>query len=433
MKARIESVKTDDEKVFIFEECLYILKKWPELPLMESFVTRLVPLDNSSFVLQYLTHIDTLDTLTLDHIMMVGGCNPEPFLCSIITNLEGKTVLSQNMKHLLENMNLAWCSELNEKLYLEVLEKIRNLSGISTEDLKFVLELAIETTRLVSSRREERKERTTEIYNVDKSREIFNNCDTLSAIQTALFDGKVRSVFHVVEILLKIYFLESVSEDSQNMFISTLENICGDRKLHKVSKQHLELIINALKYSPFPRKTKLIAMLNNIKSNDKLSTCHENIEIFCDKFDVVTSTGKMILGIVKDFLTRDDSVPAGTVYKFHFPFRHPSVRECQEPGKCGFIVSCTIQDDICKNICTLYTENKHYTGTELHAHEIVSASYMCICNINSVITAPNNKISVVWSMYWSWWENWLPNFTTLKLEELCIDYNVSDYTVFKRK
>ena len=69
----------------------------------------------------------------------------------------------------------------------------------------------------------------------------------------------------------------------------------------KMTKEHLDMSILALNYSPFSEKVQLIAMLTKIRDNDKLTTCHENVVIELDKKnDVTPVTGKTLLdGTVK--------------------------------------------------------------------------------------------------------------------------------------
>ena len=125
------------------------------------------------------------------------------------------------------------------------------------------------------------------------------------------------------------------------------------------------------------------------------------------------------------------SCPAGTEFNFLYNFKHPSIPECTQPGRCGFIVRASKREDI-NTIFELSTNNKDYTDTELHLHDIVSASGMFLYNIYSGNTGPDNKIQVGGGWGWQWWKDWLPDVTDWKWEQDCVVYNISDYLVAKR-
>ena len=188
--------------------------------------------------------------------------------------------------------------------------------------------------------------------------------------------------------------------------------------------------ISALNYSPLPKKLQLIELLQKIMDNDELSTCHDNVIITSDKFIHVSQiTGQIILSKVEDIITRDSGHPVGTVYNELYTFKHPTILECTQPGRCGFIVRRSKLDD--KSwISELSTNTEDYTGTGLHLHDIISASDMFPYVINSGNTAPDNKVKVGGRL--RWWDDWLPDVTDWKWEQICGPYNISDYLVTKQ-
>ena len=141
----------DDDKLFVFEECLFILKKWDDSKMMDLLIAEIAAVDNSSFIKRYIQEFDKLDTVQLDLMLKLGGSNTELFLQTILQNLVGKTKLGANVKYLLQNMNLALCSEINNELYTEVFDTVSRLPEISIEDVKFALQLTLQTARLVAS------------------------------------------------------------------------------------------------------------------------------------------------------------------------------------------------------------------------------------------------------------------------------------------
>ena len=196
----------------------------------------------------------------------------------------------------------------------------------------------------------------------------------------------------------------------------------------KISREHHNMNIRALNDSPLPQREQLIATLNEIMNNDTLSTCHENVVIELDKhINVSPGTGQRLLSTIKNFMTRDKRLLAGSVHNYLFTFKHPSTMECTQPGKCGFLVRTSVLDEINK-IVELNTNSEDYTGTGLHLHDIISARNMHLYSTWSGNMAPDKKVQVGGG--WRW-DAWLPNVTDWKYEQVFFIYNISDYLVTK--
>ena len=433
LKKRVGCARTDEEKRFVFDECIYILGKWDNKDMMNVLLSELTLLDNASFVLEYMTGLDEQDTVQIDNMLVLGRSNTEPFLRTILANLEGKVKLDENLKYLLQQMNLALSFEQNKELYLGICERLQALPDISLEDMKLLFRLSTETTSLLISRSEERRLRTTEVIdNKTYYLNLLNSCNKITDITNAVLVNKVTSVFVVVELLLSVYYINTPSTEKTRVFLTTLETCCKEKKLQKVSKTFLGMLINALNYSPKVQKVELITILNEITNNDNLSTHHENILIKCDKYiDVSPISGQRLVSTVKHAMKGDKSVPVGTVYKGLFTFRHPSTVECTEAGKCGFIIRECRPNEGYTTLLELSTNSKDYEGTELHLHDVVSVSDMYWYEIFSGNTAPDNIIQV--AAQWTWWLQWLPDVTNwVYLKQRWVAYDISDYVVTKR-
>ena len=462
LKKKVECARTDEEKRFVFDECIYILGKWDNKDMMNFLLSELTLLDNASFVLEYMTGLDEQDTVQLDNMLVLGRSNTEPFLRTILANLEGKVKLDENLKYLLQQMNLALSFEQNKELYLGICERLRALPDISLDDMKLLFRLSTETTSLLISRSEEIMLRTTEVIDNKTYLNLLNSCNKITDIIDAVLVNKVTSVFLVVELLLRVYYINTPSTEETRVFLTTLETFCKEKKLQKASKTFLGIVMNALNYSPKVQRVELFTILNEITNNDNLSTHHENILIKCDKFiNVSPISGQRLVSTVKHVMKGDTSIPVGSVYKILYKFRHPSTVECTKAGKCGFILRDSKQDE--DSILTeLSTNSKDYEGTSLHLHDVVSASDMKIYNIFSGNTAPQvrhfmsqltsslppgyyptfrNKNLVISNAahvdiqvagQWAWWEHWLPDVPNWVTKQHCVEYDISDYVVTKR-
>ena len=114
--------------------------------------------------------------------------------------------------------------------------------------------------------------------------------------------------------------------------------------------------------------------------NDKLSTCHENVIIKRDdKINVSPITGQGTLSKMKNFMKRDKSFRAGDEVHHLYTFKHPTIMECTQPGRCGFILRLSKPDDKPDN-------------TGLHLHDRISAIDMHVNCMLSGSTASDNKI-----------------------------------------
>ena len=275
---KMDSATENLEITFLFDECFYISKQWDEKFVLQELVSRLALKDNSSFLSEYMYDIDKLESSQLDILLKLGGSNVDLFLRIILQNLTGQRNLNGKLKYLIQNMNLALCLERNEELYLHVFDTISTLSEISVTDLRSVFKMMSDTVRLVSSRKVQRK-KTVTVVEERKDEDIISTCKTLNDVAEAVSDGRLTSMFEVVDIILYILPKNTPIWEDMRQFVTTLENICSNRQLIKISRQHLDIIIGALLHSRLDLADQVITLLQEIKDNDKLSTYHENVVI----------------------------------------------------------------------------------------------------------------------------------------------------------
>jgi uncharacterized protein (UPF0147 family) len=406
LKGKIDLAAEVEEKTYSFEESWYIFKKWEDKCMIEGLISVWAPKDNSSLIAKYLRDLNNKsDKGEIDTFLKLGGSNTDLFLRIILQNLAGQKELSENIRYLLQKMNLALCSELSEELYLDLFDTISNLPEISDTDSRLSIELMTETIRLVTSRREKRTRRTTKLYDSKKYHGVLKSFK--KDMTKAVTEDHVRSIYYVVEILLYLYFYNTLNREDVEVFLEKLAHICTDKKLQKVSRQHLDVIITALKHSNRQQLDEVIHVLKEIRNDEKLSSYHENIIIKRDK---------------------RITVKKGSEYKDLYTFQHPGTGTCTESdSKCGFILRESEQD--ATRTLTLCTNSEDYTGTGLHYHDIISADDMYRYKVKSGSTPAGIKVTVVG--HWDWWNGWLPDITDWKSEQVCIAYNITDYLVAK--
>ena len=351
LKSMMKSAFQDQEKTFLFNECWYIFKKWDEQCVMKVLVSTLSSKDNSSFISSYMTDLGKLETGQIDLMLILGGSNTHLFLRIVLQHLYSQNKLQENVKYLIQNMNLAFCCEQNEDLYLEVFKTISSQPEISMTDLRFALNLTTEVTRSVTIRKGLRKTGTTLLHDVYRLYTLHSN-KTLSHIIKAVSEGRVTSMFVVVDLLLYVFRMDKPNREDTQIFLNTLENMCRNQKLQRISGQYLNRNIAALKCSRYVTEShQMITLLTEIKNNGMLSTYQGNVIIKCDKKITVSE---------------------GTDYKYLFTFKHPATGVCTEPGsRCGFIVRRRRTGAYWERV--LCTKSEDYKNTGVHYHDNISA------------------------------------------------------------
>jgi hypothetical protein len=279
LRSRMTSAQADQDKLFLFEETWYILKRWKERDLMDALISSLAHQDNTTFISVFMSNIYVLETEQMDLVAKLGGSNANLFLGIILNNLAGQRTLGFEIKHLLQNINLALSWEQNAELYLEVFDAISNLPDISVDDMRFTHRIRTDTQRMIISRSEKRRVKTNVVYNLNKYRLVIRGCTTFNDIIDAVSDGSVSTMYAVVELLLYGFYVNASTEEDKQVFLSSLGNICCHKGLQKISLQYLDMIIAALKFSHLEQSDQLIALLDEMKRSSKITTCHENVII----------------------------------------------------------------------------------------------------------------------------------------------------------
>ena len=408
LERKINSAEEDRDKFFVFEESWFIIKKWGDREIVDKLVSTLAHKDNSTFISDYMSDLDKLETGQIDIMLDLGGCDTKTFLMIILNNVSGHTKLSKNVQYVLENMNLVLCYELNKELYLQVVETVSDMSEISVTDLRTVVKLMTNTARLVDSQKKKKKERTTELFDMKKDEELFGNCNKMTDITKAVSEDRVTSTFVVIDLLLGVFLSYTPTNEELQVFTDTLTDACVNKKIQKVSRQHLHNVISLLKLSKLEKSKLPITLLTEIEKSEEMCTNNENVIIKVHEWRTA----------IKD-----------NAYKELYMFEHPlSVACTKSDSKCGFMIRYSEQEDyITLKLCTDEDEYK-YTG--VHLHDVISTRDM-YRYVAFTGTCEGKQITV--AGWLTWWKYWLPHITDLKYTgDHMIAYNLSDYLVAKR-
>ena len=427
---KISSINSAEDKEFVFEECWYIFKKWKERNLMNELIFCLRHKENSPLISKYLSDIEKLETAKIDLLLDLGGSNTELFLRCILDNLNNQKKFRCKVKYMVQNINLALAFEQNEELYLDVFDTITNLPDISVAELRFCHKLRSETMRSVYSRKEKISHiPTTMVYDRNNYNELINNCRSLGDIATEMANGKVTSVYVVVELLLSIFLYSTPEDNETRLFVSTLEFMSNKKRLHKISREYLRKIIAALSNSRSEKKDKLLVLLEEINCKENLSTEYrDSVIVNCElEFELKPKSKKKKK---RERITHS----VGTEKHRMYTFKHPAI-SCSkdDESKCGFILK--INSTYNNSIIELYKEDSidysiHYRNLNRHCHDIISASEM-FWYFTETATVDDCEVTVVGR--WMWWKEWLdhidPDFWTLDNDYVA--YNVAGFLVTK--
>ena len=376
LRSRINSATETADKAFTLNESWYIFIKWEDKDMLNELKSCLVVQDNSAFISEYMSNVDRLEEGQIDLMLTLGGSNSDLFLQTIMQNLTGHRKLQDKIKYLLQNMNLAFCSERNEELYYHVFEDISNLPEISVADMQFSVKLMSDTSKLLRERKK-MKSLVRVVHDSNRNFDQIIGCTKTNKIIKGISENRVTTMFLVVDQLLWIFYKNTPNKEDATTFLSSLQDLCSDKRLQKISIEYLDTIIAALSYSNLAQSDDIIDMLNGIKSNDKLTTSHQNV----------------IMKRVKLITVTEDKE-----WKHLYTFKHPGTGTCTETGKCGFILRDTTRDGYCTT--ELCTNSEDYTDTGVHYHGLISAHEMFECVTVSGHTAAGNKVTVVGGLKW---------------------------------
>ena len=392
---------------FLFEESLYVLKKWQLTTFIETLVLRARFQENTLFITRYIQEKqhDQLTEQEWRWLLLLGGSNVELFVGLVTQNLSGKKSLEGNTRYLLQHINLPLCVQENADLYHTLTESIAGLGELTTQDLRLLLQLTTEATRTAERSR----------YNIDRVR--ISNClgndpSTLSKgfvdnIVRFIADDKPTSMYVVLDYLIETaFFLELTSEETTQC-IAELDKIVQINRIQKVSTSYLDLFTSAFALSDSHRKYQLISLLESVKKSHILSS----------KYDIIHNiTGEEKTAFIKPLKIE-------YVRKYVFKAEFGLFTNCIESYSCGFIINKTIKE------YELSKEKEDYESNEIHLHDSIKAGNMNCYWVHTGTTKLGKEVKIAHLVTsgsrWSKWF-WFNGISDWKKTQICVDYNISD-------
>ena len=419
-------IQTDyDEKCFLFEECRFILNRWKESEMMDLITWKMVRLNDHFFLSRYMTDVESKSIFQLDCLLMISVSNTQVVMEIIIREIRNKTTIGENVKYLLQNLNLALCCEQNNELYHKMFELLSNLPDLTLADQTFLFKIFRETTRQIT-RRAPSNNPQLHVFKLTEWRDWLNSCQTAGQIVELVKCGRVDSMFIVTILIVHVSRFNALSIVEAGFFMQALVDTAATKtRFKRVSHEFIDQVVTALNKAVRSSALQLIAVISLIKEKKELSSEIENVHIY-------GSAAKGSRFMAPDFSSK--------CILFHF--RHPGLpngRDCSRHGKCGFILDRMngVGDSRGKKLCK---DREDYAETGVHYHKIVAAEDMFFYKIWSCKLSNGSEVKVPlrWEwvskrsgeMFWSWM---LPNVIEMKSDGYCVAYNVRDYLVWNKR
>ena len=309
-------------ELFVFEECLFIYHKWDDDTLMKKFIARRWRKDNSTFINRYIDvqGYDNLQTHQIEFLLRLAGRNSKVFLEIMIKQIGNRRFLDANTRYLLKNVNWKLCADQNVKLCQEMLLKLSEMPEVSCEDLKLVLKLSVEAVRKVESL-DYVDEGSTDLYGEEWSY-LFRNCatfeDLMATVEVQNSQGRIKFMQAVIDLSAKFLYENPPSDEEAVGYVKSLEEMCINLSLHKVSMSYIDSIISIIQSTNYETKDLAINMLQLIKENPNICSDHENVHLIGEEFVISNSAdtdSDLIEQLIKEQPSEDnsfeDQIPEG--------------------------------------------------------------------------------------------------------------------------
>ena len=424
-KIKKVDIETDyDEKLFLFEECRFILNRWKVSEVMDLITWKMVRLNDHFFLSRYMADVESKSIFQLDCLLMISVSNTQVVMEIIIREIRNKTKISENVKYLLQNVNLALCCEQNDELYHKMFELLSNLLDLTLADQTFLFKIYRDSMRQISLRAPSNNTQQY-VFKLSEWRDWLKNCRTVGKIVELVKSGRVNSMFIVTILMVYVSRFNDISIEEAELFMSSLiDTVALKTSFKRVSHEFIDQVVTVLNKSVRFSALQLITVISLIKEKKELSSEIENVHIY-------GSAAKGSILMAPDFSS-----------KYIFQFRHPGLRNgkvCGSHGKCGFILDRVngVGDSRGKKLCI---NREDYIGTGVHYHKIVAAEDMFFYKIWSCKLSDGTEVKVPlrWQwvskrsgeMFWSWM---LPNVIEMKSDGYCVAYNVRDYLVWNKR
>ena len=274
--------------LFLFEESLFIVKKWDAERPMNLLVTILMRADTKDFINRYITNLNDMETTQLFYLLKLAGTDQTIFIEIMKNELDDTQSLTDNLKYLLNNINFKQIHAAKDQKYEEVFEKIANLPEITSDELRWVFKILSRYSKnkdpsprkdsVINNSELDFSDNFNNALSVLKSNGLLTCYSSIVPYETfykALHRGLSRRKFYVrllVDLLFVMGDIDSIRQAAAVNFISLAESLAHFIDVKQVSVKYLDMLIEILALSPKENKDAIIKYMLSIRQNETLST-----------------------------------------------------------------------------------------------------------------------------------------------------------------
>ena len=385
----VNSVKTPSytELLYLFEEASFVYENLKRKEYIKVTIKKIETLRwKKEFIEKYLENVEGVSTGKLDMVIELAGsevnCVVETLtkqLTELIKIPDSQLPLS--CKYLLDNLDLFLLKESNTQLFDRLFSV---LGGLSDEHLRWTFNLIQRSSKpslpVISDSSELQISDITASSSTQHSYEVISNQDSSSNPTSTLpltTTSETRcdvipNMRHELDLNLTIHGLLDflfVSKEVTSLILALealwVWNCCGRSENSTMYSVLVNAKINDIvkkrSWSLVPPNFGEELRLDFIKSSPFLLSENHTLD------DYFIVKGKQNFSKPIQQLLVDS--------KLKFCFAHPSVKSCNLPGSCGFILKTVKRDGVLRKL-QLCTEERDYRNEDVHFHEEIRAEKM---------------------------------------------------------
>ena len=371
------SVHTDYQTLlFLFEEARFCMRVMKCDKFVDLVVQKICGLENRAeiFVQPYMKNYSELETSQLDLMIQITKYDNPKFLLKIMkTNLENEGgVFNKASRYLLENVDLCKCIADDGVFFEELFDVLDSATKSSDSDAFLVNKLYRKSVRELKKTQpacssglstsalsvSENPLRSPEIPNIFCSFAPFRKVNPQEFLDLTGESPLVMNLYMLIEGFVAFQYNSNFEVLLTPNMVHKIEQIRRKREWSRISPEFLELWHD-----------------NDVK---EVKTIKENGYDLTSKEESVRRIGRTV-GLDNEITMINKCKVRDLFYcsqSFAFYFKHPNTRDCNLPGKCGFLLKFTPDKKSGKphkfkvNLCL--DQQKYPEGLHIHS-EFVKA------------------------------------------------------------
>ena len=403
--------ESHEEMLFLFEEAAYVFAALKERHFLDLAIGKIsAGKSKASFITKYMGTYTSLSVKQLDLVIELAGTDVQIVVQSLTSQLSQHlslhgAVLTDNSRHLLDNVDLALCRRNDKMAYENMFDVLQEFGNSCFDDLKWVLALHRKSSKDSGDVKPAAAgPLDTKISNLFHSFDRFENLTFDELVDALGNDAEVKNLLMFAEALY-IWMVknEAVSVSFSPALLQKILTIKQKRNWGAVPKQCFQFVYGIS--NTFLNKWRECEALF-VSDNNKLYhfiNCHNPAEINAEK--LVTAEHKLI---------------------FYLSEQEYDTKNCKQEGRCGFILKTTpaTEDNPEMFDIKLCTDHSEYPP-EVHLHEdVVRAENMhFIMEWKWGIDWFNDPVSW-WGKpardgdYWCWGDYWMDPVYSCRIKVL---------------